>query len=82
MYQNMVPCILAFTLRLACDDDADMNLPRYKILVQSVIGESKDQGFQFASKSLWDPETDDYSFGSFLNEHVFAAVGAWALYLT
>ncbi|KAG0624494.1 hypothetical protein M758_3G252200 [Ceratodon purpureus] len=59
-----------------------MNLPRYKIVVQSVIGESKNQGFQFASKSLWDPQTDDYSFGSFLNEHVFGVVGAWALYLT
>ena len=59
-----------------------MGLKRYKIVVQSVIGEAKDQGFQFASKSLWDPATEDYSFGSFLNDKVFGVVGSWALYLT
>nr|XP_024379750.1 tctex1 domain-containing protein 2-like [Physcomitrium patens] len=60
----------------------DLGYQRYRIVVQSVVGESKDQGFQFASRCLWDPKTDDHSFGSFLNGKVFGVVGVWALYLT
>ncbi len=58
-----------------------MGLERYKIVVQSVIGDQRDQGFQFASKCLWDPATDDYAFGSFVNDKVFGVAGAWAIYL-
>ncbi|KAH9538039.1 hypothetical protein CY35_16G084000 [Sphagnum magellanicum] len=59
----------------------EMGLERYKIVVQSVIGDQRDQGFQFASKCLWDPATDDYAFGSFVNDKVFGVAGAWAIYL-
>lgn len=65
-----------------CHCTAEMGLERYKIVVQAVIGEQKDQGFQFASKCFWDPDTDDYSFGTFVNDKVFGVVGAWAMYLT
>jgi hypothetical protein len=59
-----------------------MGLERYKIVVQTVIGEQREQGFQFSSKCLWDPNTDDYTFASFVNDRVFGVVGAWAMYLT
>lgn len=45
----------------------DLNIPRYKVVLQSVIGEVKGQGAYIASRCLWDTETDNYSSFSMKN---------------
>jgi hypothetical protein len=59
----------------------DLNLPRYKYIVQIFIGENKGQGIQIGTRCLWDKESDDYATESFQNENIFAigiAYGAYA----
>ncbi len=46
---------------------SEMNIPRYKIVVQVIIGEMKDQGVRVASKCLWDADSDNYASYSFRN---------------
>lgn len=45
----------------------NMNIPRYKIIVQSTIGQLRDQGIRIASRCLWDVSTDNYTSVSYTN---------------
>ena len=38
-----------------------LNIPNYKIVCQSVIGEISGQGVRVASKCLWDDENDNFA---------------------
>ena len=38
-----------------------LNLPRYKIVVQTSVGQVLDQGIRIASRCLWDTSTDNYA---------------------
>lgn len=40
---------------------------RYKIVVQTTVGQMKDQGIRIASRCLWDPTTDNYASCNFKN---------------
>lgn len=40
---------------------------RYKVVVQTTIGQMRDQGIRIASRCLWDPTTDNYASCSFSN---------------
>mmetsp|Transcript_21901 Transcript_21901/g.36668 ORF Transcript_21901/g.36668 Transcript_21901/m.36668 type:complete len:133 (-) Transcript_21901:1032-1430(-) len=53
---------------------------RYKIVVQTTIGEMRDQGIRIASRCLWDPTTDNYASCSYTNETLFCSVLIFALY--
>jgi len=53
---------------------------RYKIVVQTILGQLKDQGIRVASRCLWDPTTDNYASASFANQTMFANVLVFALY--
>ena len=44
-----------------------LHIPRYKIVLQSIIGEVKGQGTYVASRCLWDSETDNYASYAFRN---------------
>jgi hypothetical protein len=44
---------------------AELDYPRYKIVVQVVMGENKLQGVRVASRCLWDPETDNFATYNF-----------------
>jgi hypothetical protein len=46
---------------------------RYKLIVQVVLGENRQQGVRVMSRCLWDPDTDNYASYSFKNVR-----GAWA----
>ncbi|KAL7451614.1 hypothetical protein ACHAWC_003438 [Mediolabrus comicus] len=59
---------------------SELNVPRYKILVQSTLGTMKDQGVKITSRCLWDVSTDNYVSASFQNEFVFASVLVFFLY--
>lgn len=58
-----------------------LNIPRYKIVLQSVIGEVKGQGAYVASRCLWDTETDNYASFSFQNSSMFCTVMVFGLFL-
>jgi hypothetical protein len=58
-----------------------LNIPRYKVVLQSVIGEVKGQGAYVASRCLWDTETDNYASYSYQNASLFACVMVFGLYL-
>jgi len=59
----------------------DLNIPRYKVVLQSVIGEVKGQGAYIASRCLWDTETDNYASFSMKNSSLFCVLMVFGLYL-
>uniref|UniRef100_A0A1X7TNX7 Uncharacterized protein n=1 Tax=Amphimedon queenslandica TaxID=400682 RepID=A0A1X7TNX7_AMPQE len=46
---------------------AELDLKRYKYIVQVVIGEQRGEGVKIGSRCLWDTDTDNYSQGLFIN---------------
>lgn len=60
---------------------SDMELDRYKLVVQAVVGEQRGQGFQMSCRCFWDPNTDNYAHDSFANDSVFCVAGAFAMYM-
>ena len=40
---------------------------RYKIVVQTTVGQLRDQGVRVASRCLWDPSTDNYASCNYAN---------------
>jgi len=63
------------------EDVKALRIPRYKIVLQSVIGEVKGQGAYIASRCLWDTETDNYASYSVKNSTLFCSVMVFGLYL-
>ena len=49
------------------DNVKDLNIPSYKIVVQTVIGEIGGQGVRIASKSLWDDKNDNWASYTYSN---------------
>jgi tctex1 domain-containing protein 2 len=45
----------------------ELDYPRYKLVVQVIIGENKLQGVRIASRCLWDHETDNLATAAFKN---------------
>jgi hypothetical protein len=58
-----------------------LNLPRYKVVLQSVLGEVKGQGAYIASRCLWDTDTDNYAAFSMKNASLFCVIMVFGLYL-
>mmetsp|Transcript_86876 Transcript_86876/g.194282 ORF Transcript_86876/g.194282 Transcript_86876/m.194282 type:complete len:128 (-) Transcript_86876:74-457(-) len=50
----------------------ELNIPRYKIIVQVVIGEQASQGIRVASKFLWDVTSDNWASHTYQNQSLFA----------
>mmetsp|Transcript_11575 Transcript_11575/g.26395 ORF Transcript_11575/g.26395 Transcript_11575/m.26395 type:complete len:128 (-) Transcript_11575:378-761(-) len=50
----------------------ELNIPRYKIIVQCVIGEQASQGIRVASKQLWDVTADNWASYTYQNQSLFA----------
>mmetsp|Transcript_67352 Transcript_67352/g.161486 ORF Transcript_67352/g.161486 Transcript_67352/m.161486 type:complete len:131 (+) Transcript_67352:104-496(+) len=64
-----------WTLELSNDIKAsvkELRIPRYKIIVQVVIGEHGSQGIRVASKCLWDVTSDNWASYTFQNQSLFA----------
>jgi uncharacterized UPF0146 family protein len=49
------------------DELESLKETRYKVIVQTTIGQLKDQGVRVASRCLWDPNFDNYASTSFIN---------------
>mmetsp|Transcript_16133 Transcript_16133/g.16265 ORF Transcript_16133/g.16265 Transcript_16133/m.16265 type:complete len:133 (+) Transcript_16133:141-539(+) len=58
----------------------NLNIMRYKVIVQTTIGQMKDQGVRVASRCLWDIQTDNYASISYTNQSLFCSVLIFALY--
>lgn len=45
----------------------DLGLDRYKLIVQTVIGEQRGEGVKMGCRCLWDMDTDNYAQDIFMN---------------
>jgi len=68
-------CMLILSLSIG------LNLPRYKYMVQVVIGEQRGEGVRMGCRMFWDRDTDTYASETYLNDNIFCAVAAYAIYL-
>ena len=57
-----------------------LNIPAYKLAVQSVIGEMNGQGIRVCSKSLWDSQNDNFTTYEYKNEKIFCAIMVFGYY--
>ena len=55
-------------------------MPRYKLGIQVILGELKSQGMRVASKSLWDPNFDNWTSYTFTNENMFCTGMVFGIY--
>lgn len=58
----------------------ELKMPRYKLGVQVMLGELKGQGLRVASKSLWDPNFDNWASYTFSNENLFCTGMVFGIY--
>ncbi len=59
----------------------ELQLPRYKLMVQVVLGENKGAGVQIGSRCLWDPNTDHMAEANFTNDSLFCCAIVYGVYL-
>ncbi len=57
-----------------------LNIPSYKIIVQTVIGEISGQGIRVASKCLWDDSVDNYASFTYSNSSLFCTGIVFGVY--
>ncbi|KAM5148141.1 dynein light chain Tctex-type 4 [Mantella aurantiaca] len=54
--------------------------PRYKVVCHVLLGQAGSQGMRVASRSLWDPQTDDFASATYSNATLFAVAMVHAFY--
>ncbi|XP_059060305.1 dynein light chain Tctex-type protein 2B-like [Achroia grisella] len=59
----------------------ELDMKRYKILVQSTIIEMKGAGIKCGQRCIWDPETDDYIDDLFKNDSLFCYTIVYGVYM-
>jgi hypothetical protein len=59
----------------------ELGLPRYKFLVQVIIGEMKGAGVRCGCRCLWDQQTDKVAEATFQNDTLFCVAVAFGVYL-
>ncbi|XP_042207389.1 dynein light chain Tctex-type protein 2B-like isoform X2 [Homarus americanus] len=62
------------------DKILDLGLPRYKFVVNVVIGEQRGEGVKVGARCLWDADTDNYAADVFLAENFFCSASVFAVY--
>jgi hypothetical protein len=58
----------------------NFQLPRYKILIQTVIAQRYEQLLRIASRCLWDPKTDNMITVNYETKDMIAIVTVYAVY--
>ncbi len=58
----------------------ELNYPRYKIVVQTVLAQAKNQGIRVASRCLWDTDTDNYASVQWSNDTLCATTMVFGAY--
>ncbi|CAG9460615.1 unnamed protein product [Pedinophyceae sp. YPF-701] len=59
---------------------AEEGWPRFKHVVQVVLGEQRGQGLKMGSRCFWDADTDSHAQETFTSESLFCVAGAWGIY--
>mmetsp|Transcript_23723 Transcript_23723/g.48527 ORF Transcript_23723/g.48527 Transcript_23723/m.48527 type:complete len:120 (-) Transcript_23723:289-648(-) len=59
----------------------ELELPRYKYMVQVVIGEQRGEGIRAGCRTLWDQDTDCYANHTFISDQLFCVATAYAMFL-
>ena len=57
------------------------DLPRYKYMVQVVIGEQRGEGVRMGCRTFWDADTDAYANATYVNDNLFCVATAYGIYL-
>nr|CCA14559.1 hypothetical protein TRIADDRAFT_18983 [Albugo laibachii Nc14] len=57
------------------------NYPRFKYIVQVVLGEQRGEGVRMGCRCLWDAGIDCYASETFVNDSFFCVAVAYAVYL-
>ena len=58
----------------------DMDFDRYKIVCNVHIGEKGDQSLQYASRCVWNTDTDGFSSATYKSATLYAVATVYALY--
>lgn len=58
----------------------ELKIHRYKLIVQTIVGENQNQGVRVASKSLWNAKFDNYASASVMANDIFAICMVFGLY--
>jgi PBP1b-binding outer membrane lipoprotein LpoB len=58
----------------------DLGLPRYKFVVQVVLGENRTEGVHVGHRCLWDNDTDNYASVSWGNDSLFCVTTVYGVY--
>jgi len=59
----------------------DLELPRYKFVVQVVVGEQRGEGVRMGCRCFWDADTDNYAEESYRNDSLFCVAAVFGSYL-
>ena len=59
----------------------ELKLNRYKIIVQTYIGEQKNQGMSLVNKCFWDSQTDHVITEKYSNDVVFVVLVVYLVYV-
>jgi hypothetical protein len=70
---------IADSIKMKCLESLKMT--RYKVIVTAYVGQKKDQGVIISSRCLWDTSTDNYVTVNFQNQHIWASVVVFGLYI-
>jgi hypothetical protein len=77
----LISCLLTCA-RLPCFcARAALNLPRYKYLVQVLIGEQRGAGIRFGARCLWDAKTDNMTEAVYMSDTLYCCAAVFAVYL-
>lgn len=60
---------------------SELDLPRYKFVVQAIVGEQRGAGVRFGCRCFWDADTDGYAEDTFRNDSLFCVAAVFACYL-
>merc|ERR1711959_335145 len=58
----------------------ELELPRYKYVVQVVIAAQKGQGLKMGSRSFWDTETDNFAEYAYQNDTLICVASVFGVY--
>lgn len=59
----------------------DLKLNRYKIIVQSFLGDQKNQGINLVNKCLFDPKNDHCITEQYFNNNIFCFIVVYLIYV-
>lgn len=59
----------------------ELQLKRYKHIVQVLLGEMRGAGVRSGVRCIWDSDTDGYTSETFMNDTIFCVTTVFAIYM-